>query len=68
MQVLKRASWLRRRIELWMMRRYLLRYGPQMFYRRGCWWYVDPHGTVYEVRPTGEVRGVPLTITMISEG
>ncbi len=65
--LIKRASWLRRTFELWLMRQYMLRHGPQMIARRGYWWYVDPYGDVYALRPTGR-HGDPLVISMVDRG
>lgn len=59
--LLKRASWVRRQFELWLMRRYMLRFGPQMIQRRGYWWYVGPEGYVWRLVPTGDPSS-PLMI------
>lgn len=65
MKKLKQSSWLRRKFELWLMQKYMLRYGPAMIQRRGYWQYVDPYGHIYNVTPTGAYGEVPLAITRI---
>lgn len=61
---LKRSSWLRNRFELWLMRKFMLRWGPQMIQRRGYWWFIDQRGTVWEVEPTGR-EDCPLSMWMV---
>jgi hypothetical protein len=63
---IKRASRLRRAIELWLMRRYMLRFGPAMVQRRGGWWYIDPTGIVWAVTPSDDLA-YPLVISRVSD-
>lgn len=64
--MLSRSSWLRRKFELWLMRKFMLRYGPAMLQRRGVWWFIDHHGNTWELRPTGTYRGgTPLEISLV---
>ena len=64
MITLKRSWWLRRWFEHWLCGRYMVRYGPAMLQRQGYWWYIDHHGKVYRLEPTGAWEGSPLAITL----
>ena len=60
-KVLKRSSRLRRAVEYWLMRKFVLRYGPAMMQRRGYWQFIDYYGDVYRLEPTNQ-PGEPLLI------
>lgn len=63
MELLKRASWLRRKFEVWVYRKYAVRYGPAMFQARDRFYYIASDGRVWKLTPT-YAGGYPLCITL----
>ena len=63
-----RLTW-RDRLRSWATRKVFrvmgIRSGPYMIYGRGCWYYIDFKGDIYQLTPSGDYEWCPLNITLL---